>query len=136
MKVNDEKIDVTAGTYAEIHRKWEPDDKIGLALDMRCRVLDAPHGSNRAGDNFQAVIYGPVVLARDENRDEHYLEPVKLQVKNGYIETRQVDPANSNSKLEFSVPVGDGEFITMVDYASIDNWSNGKHVCAWLPMKE
>lgn len=134
LSVNDEKIEVSAGTYAEIHRKWEPGDKIALALDMRCRVVDAPRGSNRAGDNFQAVIYGPVVLARDENRDAHYLDPVKLQVKNGYIEARQVNPVNANAKLEFLIPIGEESFITMIDYASVDNWNNGKHVCTWLPM--
>lgn len=136
LRVNNEKIEATSGTYVEINRKWGPGDKITLTLDMRCRVLDAPRGSNRAGDNFQAVVYGPVGLARDENMDSNYHEPVRLQSKNGYIEAEQVDPAKDNIKLQFSVPVGEGEYITMIDYASVDNWNNGMHVCTWLPIEE
>lgn len=135
MTVNEEEVMVTPGTYAEINRKWRQGDRVSLSMDMRCRVIDAPHGSNRAGDNFQAVLYGPIVLARDENIDSNYHEPVKLQAKKGYIEAKQVDPAKDNIKLQFSVPVEGGKYITMVDYASVDNWNNGKHVCTWLPIK-
>jgi DUF1680 family protein len=136
MRVNDEKVEVSSGTYAEINREWKPDDKIILVLDMRCRVLDAPRGSNRAGDNFQAVVYGPIVLARDENMDSDYHKPVKLQTQNGYIGAKQVDPIRESIKLQFLVPVGEEEYITMIDYASVDNWNNGMHVCTWLPIKE
>lgn len=135
MTVNDEEVMVTPGTYAEINRKWRQGDRVSLSLDMRCRVIYAPHGSNRAGDNFQAVLYGPIVLARDENIDSNYHEPVRLQAKNGYIEAKQVDPAKDNIKLQFSVPVEGDKYITMVDYASVDNWNNGKHICTWLPIK-
>ena len=136
IRVNNEKVEVVPGTYVEINRRWKPLDKISLTLDMRCRVLEAPNGSNHAGDNFQAVIYGPIVLARDENIESNYNEPVKLQTENGYIEARQVKPVNDNVKLQFTVPVGEGEFITMIDYTSVDNWNNGMHVCTWLPIKE
>lgn len=136
LSVNNEKIEVVPGSYAEINRKWKASDKVSLTLDMRCRVLDAPRGSNRAGDNFQAVVYGPIVLARDENMDSHYHEPVKFHIENGYIEAIQKEPVNNNIKLQFSVPVEGGESITMIDYASVDNWNNGKHVCTWLPIKE
>ena len=136
MTVNDEEVMVTPGTYAEINRKWKQDDRVSLSLDMRCRIIDAPHGSNRAGDNFQAVVYGPVVLARDENMESNYNEPVLLQAENGYISARQEDPRSGNINLQFSVPVEEGKYITMVDYASVDNWNNGKHVCTWLPVKQ
>jgi hypothetical protein len=98
-------------------------------------ICNAPHGSNRAGDNFQAVVYGPVVLARDENMESNYNEPVLLQAENGYISARQEDPRSGNINLHFSVPIEEGKYITMVDYASVDNWNNGKQVCTWLPVK-
>ena len=98
-------------------------------------ICNAPHGSNRAGDNFQAVVYGPVVLARDENMESNYNEPVLLQAENGYISSRQEDPRSGNINLHFSVPIEEGKYITMVDYASVDNWNNGKQVCTWLPVK-
>ncbi len=135
MKVNDEVVETTSATYAVINRKWKPGDRITLSLDMRCRVIEAPRGSNRAGDNFQAVVYGPVVLARDENIESNYNDPVSLQTENGYIRANQEDPQLGNINLQFSVPVEEGKYITMVDYASVDNWNNGMHVCTWLPMK-
>jgi len=136
MKINGEEVKVVPGTYAEITRRWESGDQIALTMDMRCRVIDAPKGSNRGGDNFQAVVYGPMVLARDENIDSKYSDPVVLQADNGYIDVRQENPQVGNIKLQFSVPVEDGKYITMVDYASVDNWNNGKHVCTWLLKKQ
>lgn len=135
MKINGEEVKVVPGTYAEITRRWESGDQIALLMDMRCKVIDAPRGSNRGGDNFQAVVYGPMVLARDENIDINYNAPVTLQAENGYIDVKQENPQGGNIKLQFLVPVEDGKFITMVDYASVDNWNNGKHVCTWLPKK-
>ncbi|MBK5195140.1 MAG: glycoside hydrolase family 127 protein [Proteiniphilum sp.] len=135
MTVNDEEVMVTPGTYAEINREWKQGDRVSLSLDMRCRIIDAPQGSNRAGDNFQAVAYGPVVLARDENLESNYNDPVVLQAENGYIRAKQEDPQADNINLQFSVPVEEGKYITMIDYASVDNWNNGKHVCTWLPIK-
>lgn len=135
MIVDNEKIAVTSGTYAEINRKWKPGDRVSLSLDMRCRVIDAPHGSNRAGDNFQAVVYGPVVLARDENIESTYNDAVMLQAESGYIRAIQEEPLSEKINLQFSVPVDEGKYITMIDYASVDNWNNGKHVCTWLPKK-
>ncbi|MDD3308680.1 MAG: glycoside hydrolase family 127 protein, partial [Dysgonamonadaceae bacterium] len=135
MKINGEEVKVLPGTYAEITRRWESGDQIALLMDMRCKVINAPRGSNRGGDNFQAVVYGPMVLARDENIDINYNTPVTLQAENGYIDVKQENPQGGNFKLQFLVPVEDGKFITMVDYASVDNWNNGKHVCTWIPKK-
>jgi hypothetical protein len=131
MQVNGEHIAVSPGTYATIERKWSSGDRIELELDMRCRIIDAPHGSNRAGDNYQALVRGPVVLARDENIDEHYNDPVSLVSKDGCAEIIPENPTIPGTKMQFRVPTEDG-FIRMVDYASVNNW-NGKHVCTWLP---
>lgn len=136
MTVNDQEVMVTPCTYAEVNRKWEQGDRVSLSLDMRCRVIDAPRGSNRAGDNFQAVVYGPVVLARDENLESNYNDPVLLQAENGFIKAHREEPQSGNINLQFSIPVEEGKYITMVDYASVDNWNNGKHVCTWLPIKQ
>lgn len=136
VSVNNEPIEVNPGSYAEINRKWATDDSIDLELDMRCRVIDAPRGSNRAGDNFQAVLYGPVVLARDENIESNYNEPVRLASEKGFINALQQQPINGRSNLQFSVPLQGGEYITLIDYASVNNWGNDMHVCTWLPIKE
>ena len=131
VKVNGEPVSVLPGTYAEIQRKWAPGDQIELSLDMRCRIIDAPHGSNRAGDNFQAVVRGPVVLARDENLDPKFDQPVTIVSDNGYVKDVTEKTIQKPYQLMVRIPTKDG-FIQMVDYSSVDSWS-GKRVCTWLP---
>jgi DUF1680 family protein len=131
LKVNGKKREVIPGTYKEIKRTWAAGDQIELVLDMRCRVMDAPYGSNRAGDRFQALIRGPVVLARDENIDQDFDKPVTIISNNGYVDVKPETPFSELIRLQFRVPVK-GKYIHMVDYASVNNW-NGEHVCTWLP---
>lgn len=133
LSVNGEKVEATPGTYAELNRKWKPGDRIEIDFDMTCRVIDAPLGSNRAGDNFQAVVRGPIVLARDENIDPNFDQPVAIQAdENGVVAITPVQPTLPNTKMEFLVPTSEGD-IHMVDYASVDGW-NGSKICTWLPI--
>ncbi len=131
LKVNGKTESVTAGTYKEIERRWSSGDKIELILDMRCRLIDAPHGSNRAGDNFLALVRGPIVLARDENFDSGYNKPVAIVSKAGYVNVVSEVPFIPGTNMQFRIPTSTG-YIHMVDYASVNNW-NGKHICTWLP---
>jgi DUF1680 family protein len=133
VKVNGVPVKVVAGTYADLNRKWTSGDQIEIWLDMRCRVINAPRGSNRKGDHFQALVRGPVVLARDENIDPDFDKPVTLIAKDGYVEIKNETPILKTAKMQFLVPTTDG-MIHMTDYASVDSW-NGKKVCTWLPEK-
>ena len=133
LKVNGEVVKVVPGTYAEIYRVWSSGDKIELMLDMRCRVINAPQGSNSAGDNYQALIRGPVVLARDENMDSDYNKPVAFISKDGYVDVIPEFPAQQHTKMQFLVPTAGG-YIHMVDYASVDSWK-GKQICTWVLKK-
>ena len=133
LSVNGEKVKATPGTYAELNRKWNPGDRIEIDFDMTCRVINAPLGSNRAGDNFQAVVRGPIVLARDENIDPNFDQPVAIQAdENGVVAITPVQPTLPSTKMEFLVPTSEGD-IHMVDYASVDGW-NGSKICTWLPI--
>lgn len=133
LSVNGEKVEATSGTYAELDRKWNPGDLIEIDFDMTCRVINAPLGSNRAGDNFQAVVRGPIVLARDENIDPNFDQPVAIQAdENGVVAITPVQPTLPSTKMEFLVPTSEGD-IHMVDYASVDGW-NGSKICTWLPI--
>jgi uncharacterized protein len=98
---------------------------------MRCRVIDAPHGSNREGDNFEALERGPVVLARDENVDADYDKPVKIVSHAGYVDLTPAAPERPGTKMEFRALTSTGT-ISLVDYASVNNW-NQTHICTWLP---
>lgn len=131
LKVNGKLIAVKPGTYAEIKRRWFAGDRIELNLDMRCRLINAPHGSNRAGDNYQALVRGPIVLARDENIDANYDKPTSIISKNGYVDVIPESPIQQQTKMQFRVPTNQG-FIKLVDYASVNSWS-GKKICTWLP---
>jgi len=131
LTINGKKLEAIPGTYKKIDRIWSAEDKIELILDMRCRLINAPHGSNRAGDNFQALILGPIVLARDENIDPYYNLPVAIISKDGYVNVIPEKPFSPGTWMQFRVPTQDG-FIHMVDYASVNNW-NEKHICTWLP---
>ena len=133
LRVNGVKQMVTPGAYKEITRIWSAGDKIELILDMRCRLMDAPHGSNRKGDNYQALVRGPVVLSRDENIDSNFNKPVMIPSKGGYVEAIPESPALPNTKMQFRILTDKG-FIHMVDYASVNSWS-GKRICTWLPKK-
>ncbi|MCK9404418.1 MAG: glycoside hydrolase family 127 protein [Chitinophagaceae bacterium] len=131
LNVNGSPIKVVPGTYAEINRKWSKGDRIELSLDMRCKVVVSPLGSNRKGDNFIALIRGPIVLARDENIDENYNQPVTIISKDGFVDVNQEFPTIKSARMQFRVPTKKG-FIQMVDYASVDSW-DGKKICTWLP---
>ncbi len=133
LTVNGELIDGLPGTYADIDRKWTSGDQIELLLDMRCHVIDAPKGSNRKGDHFQALVMGPVVLARDENIDPDFDKPVTIISKDGYVDIQPETPILKTTKMQFLVPTTDG-MIHMTDYASVDSWK-GKKVFTWIPEK-
>ena len=135
VKVNGKKVrSVEPGAYLSLERIWKPGDRVELTFDMRCRLLDAPRGSNRAGDSFQALVWGPIVLARDENIDPDYDEPVRVVGgKDRVVRVKRVAPTLASTRLEFEVPTDDGP-IRMTDYASVNGWE-GAHICTWLPVK-
>ena len=133
LKVNGKAVPALPGTYCEIRRVWSANDKVEINFDMRCRLIPAPHGSNRAGDNYQALVRGPIVLSRDENIDSAYNQPVSILSRNGCVEVISENPLQQNTRMQFKVPTTEG-LIHMVDYASVNSWE-GKHICTWLPTK-
>jgi len=134
VRVNGESAGQAApGRYFKLTRTWRKGDHVSVDFDFKARRLMAPHGSNRAGDGFQAVVWGPIVLARDENADPTYADPVAIKADaNGFVAARRITPLFPGHRLEFIVPTETGD-ITMCDYASVDGW-RGKHIQTWLPM--
>ena len=135
VKVNGKKQKVKSGQYAVIERDWKKNDLIEIEFEMISRVMNAPKGSNREGDNFHSVSWGPIVLARDENIDPNYCEPTQIKAnRKGIVKIRKTNPTRSDARMEFIVPTINGD-IRMVDYASVNSWE-GSHVCTWLPLPE
>ena len=124
---------VEPGRFVALHRTWRPGDQVELDLDLRTRVLDAPRGSDRAGDYFRAAVRGPVVLARDENLDPQFDQPVDLISRDGYIDAEVLEAPRPETLVAVRVPTTDGS-VLLVDYASVDGWK-GRRICTWLPMK-
>jgi hypothetical protein len=98
---------------------------------MLCRLVPSPHGVNRDGDNKQALIWGPIVLSRDENIDTDYDKAVDILSKDGIVDAEMETPTLKPTRLQFKVPTKRG-FIHVVDYSSVNSW-DGKKVCTWLP---
>jgi len=136
IKVNGQPSGIAAkpGTYIDIKHEWDVNNKVEIVFDMKCRIIDAPKGSNPAGHNFKALKWGPIVLARDQNLDNDFNKPVNIVADaSGLVNIKKVNPSLSGTYMEFIVPTTDGE-IRMSDYASINGWQ-GSHVCTWLPIK-
>ena len=124
---------VNVGDYLPITRNWIPGDEIRLVFDMKARLIPAPEGKNPAGKDFQAVQWGPIVLARDENIDPDYNKPVKIVAgQDGTVDVKRVTPERPGTRFQFEVPTTAGQ-IKMVDYSSVDCWE-GSNIQTWLPL--
>jgi len=136
LKVNGEAQPAPArGAFAAVTRRWRRGDRIELSLDMRARRVPGPMCSDPAGRDFQAVVRGPVVLARDERTDPGYAGFARILADgDGVVAARRIDPLLPSHRLEFEVPVVGGS-IRMCDYASVDCW-DGSHVMTWIPYRE
>ena len=72
---------VEAGKYLNLERKWQAGDSIYIIFDMKAKLIKASeNGRNPEGKFFQAVQWGPLVLARDENIDPDYNKPVQIML--------------------------------------------------------
>lgn len=125
--------EVTPGTYLSLSRDWKPGDEIKISFGMEARLIKAKEGRNPVSKDFQAVQWGPIVLARDEHIDPEYSKPVSIVAgEGGVVDVRKVAPEREGTRLQFIVPTTSGP-IKMVDYSSVDCWE-GTHVQTWLPV--
>ncbi len=132
LSVNGKRMEAQPGRYVRIARRWAAGDLIDLRLDMRCRLVQAKRGTTPGSERFHALVRGPVVLARDENIDARFAEPVDIVAQDGVVDVKPVRPTRPDANLQFAVPTRTGT-IQMVDYASVNSWE-GKKVQTWLPI--
>lgn len=134
LAINGKAVEVASGAYAIVEREWRAGDRLELVLDLRCRLVPAPRGSNRAGDNFQALVRGPVLLARDRRLGGDLDAPVAIQADaRGRVELKPAD-AGFAAGMCFQVPTDHGDF-RVVDYASAGStWSAASEFRSWLAM--
>ena len=136
LRVNDEMAPPpTPGTYATLKREWRADDRIELDLDLRCRLVPSPQGSHRGGGGLQALVRGPVVLARDRRLGGDIFAPVSIRVDgDGFVPLDPVAP--SVGEVGFLVPATDGSVFPVIDYATAGNTRDAEsEFCTWMPFR-
>ena len=123
-----------AGEYYGISREWTAGDEICVTLDMRCEIIPAPHGSNRKGDAFCALRYGPIVLSRDKRLDPKYSSPVTIvRGGDGCAVCESVVTDIPDVRVALRVKTTDG-YITVINYSAAgSSWDESSEFCTWMP---
>lgn len=132
--VNGEELKVDAYGWLPITREWKAGDKITLELDMRGRVVEQ--------NNYQAIVRGPVTLARDSRFGDGFVDETSvIEHKDGYVELTPVGsdfawmaftaPMKMGTDLEGS---GEAKQIHLCDFGSAGNtWERNIRYRVWLP---
>lgn len=118
--VNGEIVKAVAGEYLELNRVWKKTDKVSIVFDGRARVIK-PQGvpENPDSKRFAAIMYGPLVMARDARLGENIEERVELDVdSDGYTTLLPSAYADFDCIAQFAVPTKDGGIFHVVDYGS------------------
>lgn len=122
--VNGETTAVEKG-YLDLTRAW----KDGDTVTVDCHPEVETHTLN----GKLAFTYGPLVLARDEGKEEGSIEsPVKPILHNGRLTVNQLD-AEAGETVRFTVKTEAGDLL-LTDYASCGkNWTDGRNrISVWL----
>ncbi|MCQ2446515.1 MAG: glycoside hydrolase family 127 protein, partial [Clostridia bacterium] len=116
------------GTYADL-TDLRAGDEFLITFAIPLVRHQAPHGSNRAGDDFAAFTYGSLLLARD-SRDEDPLKPIP----DAPVESYRILPSERKGFLKAEIVTG-GETLRLVDYMSAGNGWAGGTFASWLPVR-
>lgn len=129
--------DATPGSYEKITRTWNKGDRIELKLDLRARLV--------AMAGHQAIIRGPIVLARDARfKDGFIYESAVVRDQDGYVDLKPSDAKPPEVWMSFTAPLVlgtdlEGEFknpkqVSFCDFASAGNtWSEDSRYLVWIP---
>ena len=129
--------DVAPGSYEKITRIWNKGDRIELKLDLRARLV--------AMAGHQAIIRGPVVLARDARfKDGFIYESAVVREQDGYIDLKPSASKPAEVWMSFTAPLVlgtdlEGEFknpkqVSFCDFASAGNtWGEDSRYLVWIP---
>ncbi|MBQ1253813.1 MAG: glycoside hydrolase family 127 protein [Alistipes sp.] len=118
-----------------ISRTWQAGDKVVLKLDMRGRLIKH--------DNHQAIMRGPVVLARDSRFGDGFVdECANVVAQNGYVVLTPA-PKRDFAWMTFTAPAvlgtdlesnGKPVPIHLCDFGSAGNtWEKSVRYRVWLP---
>ena len=119
-----------ANQYADLTLDIVEGLSMKITFDIPVMLHKAPYGSQRAGDNFAALTYGSIVLARDERDGVSPLTPVLLDE----IKKFSVNHSPYGGFLSAVVQMGE-ETLILNDYMSVGNAWDGGSFATWLPTK-
>jgi DUF1680 family protein len=138
IEVNGTKLtEVIPGSYKQITRLWNKNDKVILKLDLSARLIRQ--------NGYQAILMGPVVLARDTRfKDGFIYESAVISEKNGEVDLVPSSDKPDNVWMAFTAPLVlgtdlEGEFRTpkqigFCDFASAGNtWGEDSRYRVWIP---
>jgi hypothetical protein len=129
--------DVESGSYKRITRLWNKDDKVVLKLDLTGRLVNL--------NGYQAILRGPVVLARDTRFTDGFIyESAVVKDKGGTVDLKPSSMKPANIWMSFTAPLVpgtdlEGEFrnpkqISFCDFASAGNtWGEDSRYLVWIP---
>lgn len=134
---NEEPVQAEKGNWKTIARKWKKGDVVEISFDMRGRIVKQ--------DGYQAIVRGPVVLARDSRFNDGFVdESSVVQVKDGFVELIPLQNKPENMWMAFTAPLVlgtdlEGETrnpkqVGFCDFGSAGNtWAEGARYRVWLP---
>jgi uncharacterized protein len=138
LDVNGTEInEITPGTYKQITRFWNKNDHVVLKLDLSARLVRQ--------NGCQAIIRGPVVLARDTRFNDGFIyESAVISEINGSVNLLPASQKPVHVWMAFTAPLAlgtdlEGEFreprqIHFCDFASAGNtWSEDSRYKVWIP---
>jgi DUF1680 family protein len=138
LTINGESVEGAApGSYEKITRIWNKGDRIELKLDLRARLV--------AMAGHQAIISGPIVLARDARfKDGFIYESAVFDGQDGYVDLKPSASKPPEVWMSFTAPLVmgtdlEGEFknpkqISFCDFASAGNtWGEDSRYLVWIP---
>jgi uncharacterized protein len=128
---------IVPGTYKKITRFWNKGDKVVLKIDLTGRLLNL--------NGYQAILRGPVVLARDARFGDGFLyESAVVKAKNGRVNLIPSLKKPGNVWMSFTAPMIlgtnlEGDFsnplqINFCDFPSAGNtWGEDSRYIVWIP---
>jgi len=127
---------VHSGSYQKISREWKSGDKVVVKLNMSGRLITL--------NGHQAIMRGPVLLARDSRFNDGFVDETAIvQSKNNLVELLPSSIKPENIWMSFTAPLVlgtdlEGEFrlprqIHFCDFASAGNtWSTESRYRVWI----
>ena len=127
---------IVSGSYQKITRNWQKGDKVVLTMDMTGRLVSQ--------NGYQAILRGPVLLARDTRFGDGYVdEAAIIQQKNNLVELQSSNGKPEHIWMTFTAPLvlgtnleGDSKqpkAIKFCDFASAGNtWESASRYRVWI----